>query len=197
MIARDIIIIQTGQRYNRKAGIEEMNFLDIAKTRYSVRSYKDKRVEKEKLNKILEAAHVAPTAANLQPVRLLVVQEKEGLDKIGKAANIYNAPLAIIVCSDHSIAWKRPFDNKQTTDIDASIVTDHMMLEATELGLGTVWVCYFKPDIIKNEFELPDTLEPVNILVIGYSDEEPMPLNRHSGNRIPLSKLVSYEMLGK
>lgn len=125
-----------------------MNFLDIAKTRYSVRSYKDKRVEKEKLEQILEAAHVAPTAANLQPVRLLVVQEKEGLDKISEAANIYSAPLAIIVCSDHLIAWKRPFDNKQTTDIDASIVTDHMMLEATELGLGTVWVCYFKPDII-------------------------------------------------
>lgn len=72
-----------------------MNFLDIAKTRYSVRSYKDKRVEKEKLNKILEAAHVAPTAANLQPVRLLVVQEKEGLDKIGKAANIYNGSLTV------------------------------------------------------------------------------------------------------
>ena len=65
-----------------------MNFLDIAKTRYSVRSYKNKKVEKEKLDKILEAAHVAPTAANLQPVRLLVVQEKEGLEKIGKAANI-------------------------------------------------------------------------------------------------------------
>lgn len=126
-----------------------MKFLDIAKTRYSVRSYKDKSVEKEKLDKILESAHVVPTAANLQPVRLLVVQKKEGLDKIGKAANIYNAPLAIIVCYDHSVAWKRPFDNKQTTDIDASIVTDHMMLEATELGLGTVWVCYFKPDIIK------------------------------------------------
>ena len=76
-----------------------MNFLDIAKTRCSVRSYKDRRVEKEKLEHILEAAHVAPTAANLQPVRLLVVQEKEGLDKISKAANIYNAPLAIIVCS--------------------------------------------------------------------------------------------------
>lgn len=173
-----------------------MNFLDIAKTRHSVRRYKDEKVEKEKLDQILEAAHVAPTAANLQPVRLLVVQEKEGLDKISKAANIYNAPLAIIVCGDHSIAWKRPFDNKQTTDIDASIITDHMMMEATELGLGTVWVCYFKPDIIKKEFELPDTLEPVNILVIGYSDEEPMPLNRHSENRIPLAKLVSYEIFG-
>lgn len=173
-----------------------MNFLDIAKTRYSVRRYKNEKVEKEKLNRILEAAHLAPTAANLQPIRLLVVQEKEGLDKIGKAANIYNAPLAIIVCSDHSIAWKRPFDNKKTTDIDASIITDHMMLEATELGLGTVWVCYFKPDIIKKEFDLPETIEPVNILVIGYSDEEPMPLNRHSKTRIPLSELVSYEFLG-
>ena len=66
-----------------------------------------------------------------------------------------------------------------------------MMLEATELELATVWVCYFKPDIIKKEFELP-----VNILLIGYSDEEPMPLNRHSKTRIPLAQLVSYEMLG-
>ena len=92
---------------------------------------------------------MAPTAANLQPVRLLVVREKENLDKIGKAANIYDAPLAIIVCSDHSKAWTRPFDGKQTVDIDASILTDHMMLEATELGLGSVWVCYFKQDVIK------------------------------------------------
>lgn len=59
------------------------------------------------------------------------------------------APLAIIVCADHNKAWVRPFDKKQTGDIDASILTDHMMLQATELGLGTVWVCYFKPDVIK------------------------------------------------
>ena len=65
-------------------------------------------------------------------------------------------------------AWTRPFDNKQTTDIDASILTDHMMLQATELGLGTVWVCFFKPDVIKKEFQLPDNLEPINILAIGY-----------------------------
>ena len=169
-----------------------MNFLNIAKKRHSVRSYNSQNVEPEKLDKILEAAHSAPTAANLQPVRLLVIQEKEGLDKISKAANIYNAPLAIIVCSDHSIAWKRPFDNKQTTDIDASILTDHMMLEATELGLGSVWICYFKPDVIKDEFNLSDNLEPVNLLAIGYSDEKPASLTRHEETRIPLSDLVSY-----
>lgn len=169
-----------------------MNFLDIAKKRYSVRSYNSQNVEPEKLHKILEAAHIAPTAANLQPVRLLVIQEKTELDKISKAANIYNAPLAIIVCSDHSIAWKRPFDNKQTTDIDASILTDHMMLEATELGLGSVWICYFKPDVIKEEFNLPDNLEPVNILAIGYSDEKPASLTRHEETRMPLSDLIYY-----
>lgn len=169
-----------------------MDLLNVAKSRYSVRNYLDKKVEKEKLNKILEAAHVAPTAANLQPVRLLVVQEKENLDKIGKAASIYNAPLAIIVCSDHSKAWKRPFDGKQTVDIDASILTDHMMLEATELGLGSVWVYYFKPDVIKKEFALPDGLEPINILAIGYADESPASSNRHAQMRIPMEELVTY-----
>ena len=127
-----------------------MNFLELAKKRYSVRSYTSQKVETEKLDKILQAAHVAPTAANLQPIHLIAVQGKDGLEKIGKAANIYGAPLAIIVCADHNKAWVRPFDRKQTADIDASILTDHMMIEATELGLGSVWVCYFKPDIIKS-----------------------------------------------
>ena len=79
--------------------------------------------------------------------------------------------MAIIVCADHNRAWTRPFDKKQTGDIDAAILTDHMMLQATELGLGSVWVCYFKPDVIKKKFHLPENLEPINILVIGYSDE--------------------------
>jgi nitroreductase len=172
-----------------------MNFLEIAKKRYSVRSYTSQKVEEEKLDKILQAAHVAPTAANLQPIHLIVVQGKDGLEKIGKAANIYGAPLAVIVCANHDKAWVRPFDNKQTTDIDASILTDHMMIEATELGLGSVWVCYFKPDIIRREFNLPDNLEPVNILAIGYSNEEAADPERHSQTRVPVEQLVSYEKL--
>ena len=88
-----------------------MDFLNIAKQRFSVRSYTDQAVEKEKLDKILEAAHVAPTAANLQPVHLIVVQSKEGLEKIGQGANLYGAPLAIIVCADHEKACVRPFVN--------------------------------------------------------------------------------------
>ena len=172
-----------------------MDFLEMARSRYSVRDYKNKKVEQEKLKKILEAAHVAPTAANKQPVRLIVVQEDEGLKKIGKAANIFGAPLAIIVCSDHTKAWTRPFDQKKTTDIDATILTDHMMMEAAELGLGSVWICYFKPDVIRQEFQLPDTLEPVNILAIGYADGSPADPKRHATQRIPLDELVYYENL--
>jgi len=172
-----------------------MDFIEIAKKRYSVRSYHDKKAEEQTSQKIPDAAHVAPTAANLQPVRLIVVQSSDGLAKIGKGANLYGAPLAVIVCADHSKAWVRPYDKKQTGDIDASILTDHMMLQATELGLGSVWICYFKPDVISREFGLPDNLEPVNILAVGYSGEEAADPERHPQTRIPVEELVSYETI--
>lgn len=175
-----------------------MDFLTLAKKRYSVRAYTKQKVEKEKLNAILEAAYVAPTGGNCQPQHLIVVQSENGLSKIGKAANIYGAPLAIIVCSDIEKTWTRPFDGKKLTDIDASIITDHMMMEATDLGLGSVWVCYFKPSVLKTEFNLPSNLEPVNILAIGYADtshETVLPSNRHNKMRLPLSATVSFEEL--
>lgn len=172
-----------------------MNFLDIAKARYSVRNYTNQPVEDEKLQKILTAAHVAPTAANLQPVHILAVRGEDGLSRISKASNTYHAPLVLIVCADKTKAWKRPFDGMITTDIDASILTDHMMLEATALGLGSVWICHFKPDVLKEEFQLPEYIEPINILAIGYTKEGPASPERHSTTRIPLEKLVSYETL--
>lgn len=161
-----------------------MDFLTLAKKRYSVRAYTKQKVEKEKLDAILEAAHVAPTGGNCQPQHLIVVQSDEGLRKIGKATNIYGAPLAIIVCSDTNKVWTRPFDGKKLTDIDASIITDHMMMEATYLGLGSVWVCYFKPDILKAEFKIPDNLEPVNILVLAT----PTPLVKRLCPQIAMQK---------
>ncbi|MEW6423305.1 MAG: nitroreductase family protein [Bacillota bacterium] len=170
-----------------------MSFLELAKRRYSVRKYEARQVEEEKLMKILEAGRVAPTAVNYQPQRLIVVREKAGLEKLKKAANVYDAPLAIIVCADHNSAWKRPFDNKSTVDIDASIVTDHMMLQATELGLGTVWICYFKPDVLRKEFNIPDNVEPVNILAIGYAAGESPSPDRHDSARKPLKDTVFYE----
>ena len=172
-----------------------MNFLELAKKRYSVRKYTDQKVEAEKLEMILEAGRVAPTGANKQPQHLIVIQEDEGLKKLGKAANTFGAPVAILVCSNKDEAWVRPFDGFNLSDIDATIVTDHMMMQATELGLGTVWVCYFDPKIVREEYDLPENLEPVNILVIGYADREPAAIDRHDTMRKPLSATVSYEKL--
>lgn len=173
-----------------------MKFLDLARKRYSVRAYTGQKVDKEKVESILEAAHVAPTGANNQPQHLIVIESDEGMAKVGKAANTYGAPLVIIICSDRNKTWTRPFDGKKLTDIDASIITDHMMMEATDLGLGSVWICYFKPDVLKKEFAIPEGLEPVNILAIGYADTDKEPAltpNRHKWLRKPLSGTVSYE----
>lgn len=171
-----------------------MSFLELAKKRYAVRSFLPKKVEQEKLETILEAGRVAPTGANTQSQELIVVREKTGLDKLRKAGNVYGAPLAIIVCCNKDSVWTRPFDSKTLIDIDTSIITDHMMLQATELGLGTIWVCYFKPDVIKKEFNLPDNVEPINILGIGYASGNAASPDRHDKMRKPLSEIVSYEI---
>ncbi len=171
-----------------------MGFLDLAKKRYSVRKYLPQKVEKEKLLAILEAGRAAPTAHNNQPVKIIAVQEIEGLNKLKKAANAYDAPLALIICGEPKTAWVRAFDNKNYADIDAAIVTTHMMMQATELGLGTVWIGYFDPKIVKEEFKLPNDVEPLNVLAVGYAAGTVSPPNRHDKERKPLANLVSYEI---
>jgi len=170
-----------------------MSVLEVVKQRYSVRKYEEKPVEKEKLQKILEAGRVAPSAKNYQPSRVIVVQEKSGLEKLKKGANVYDAPLAIIVVGDHDAGWKRPYDNKNSVDIDASIVTDHIVLAATELGLGTLWVCYFDPAIICQEFNIPDHIEPINIIGVGYASGEAKSPKRHDETRKPLQDFAIWE----
>lgn len=169
-----------------------MTFMELIKTRHSVRDYKSDPVPDELVQQILEAGRLAPTGANRQPQRLIVIREKSGLDKLKKAANAYNAPLVIIVCADDEKVWKRSYDGKMITDIDTSIVTDHMMLQATELGLGTIWICHFKPDVVKTEFNLPDHIEPINILGIGFINEEVDKI-RPRTTRKPIEATVSYE----
>lgn len=170
-----------------------MNFMEIAQKRYACRNYQEKKVEPEKLDKILAAGRIAPTGGNCQPQQLIVVQKESGLVKISKGARIFGAPLAIIVCCDKEKVWTRPCDGKKLTDIDASIVTDHMMLQATELGLDSVWICHFEPNVIKAEFALPDHVEVVNILAIGYAAGAGAAPDRHAKTRKPLSEYVVYQ----
>ncbi len=170
-----------------------MDFITLARERYSVRSYTDKKVEKEKLALILEAAKAAPTAVNYQPFKLLVIESEEGLEKLSKGAPTFGAPLAIIVLADHASAWMRDNDCKTSTDIDASIVTDHMMLQATDLGLGSVWVCNLNLPILKREFGIPQKFEPICLLNIGYAAADADKNKAAQKRRKDISDLVCYE----
>ena len=133
-----------------------MDFLKLAKKRYACRKYLSRQVEPEKLELILEAGRVAPTGANRQPQRLVVVQSKEGMERLARCTRDFGAPTAVIVCADTSEAWTRKYDGKNISDIDASIVTDHMMLAAASLNLDTLWICMFKPEAVREEFRLPE-----------------------------------------
>ena len=109
---------------------------------------------------------------NTKSPKVFVIQTEENFKKLRKGAYVYEAPLAILVCAEQNDAWRRPFDGKYMAEIDASITTAYMMLQAIELELSTAWICHFNAEIIKYEFGLPDDLEPVNILTIGYASSE-------------------------
>ncbi len=173
-----------------------MDINTLIKKRYSVRNYKSKEVEKEKLLKILEAGQYAPSAVNFQPWHFIVVTDK---DIHKEASAIYHrewfndAPVYIFVCGDHSISWKRKEDGKDHCDIDAAIAIDHMTLQAAELGLGTCWICNFNVQMCKDFFQLPEHIEPIAILSLGYPDK----VQEIEKKRKPLSEIVHWQSYQK
>ena len=174
-----------------------MTFLELAKQRYSCRSYDSKQVEQEELNQILEAGRVAPSAVNFQPWQFIVIRDKENLDKIHKAYHrewFQTAPCVIVICGDHDISWKRKHDGKDHCDVDVAITVDHMTLQATELGLGTCWICNFDPQKAVEILKLPGHLEPIVILPVGYPLDHGDP-DRHDEKRKAMDEIVSYESL--
>ena len=153
-----------------------MTFLELAEKRYSCRKFSDREVEEEKIEALLKAAQLAPTAVNFQPQRILVLTDKEkikSLDENGCTRYTFNAPLMMVVCYDKGKSWKRSFDGKDEGIVDASIITTHMMLEAVELGLGSTWVGAFDPAKAREILEVPENYEIVSLLPIGYPAMEP------------------------
>ncbi len=170
-----------------------MTFMELAKERFSVRRFQDKEVPQEIIDRILEAGHIAPTGCNNQPQRILVIKSEEGLAKLRKCTRChFDAPLVFAVCFDKKECWERPYDGKLSGDIDASIVTTHMMLEAAEQGIGSCWVMHFDPAKLREAFSLSDDLEPTALLVMGYPAEDAVPAPQHAVYR-PLEEIVSYE----
>lgn len=157
-----------------------MDFMELIKKRYSVRKFQDRIVENEKIQMILEAGRLAPTACNNQPQRILILNSKEALGKI-KLCTLYtfDAPLFMIICFDKNVSWKRQSDHEEMGNVDASIVATHMMLEISNLGLGSTWVGQFDSEKIRVLFSLPKNYVPIVILPIGYPAETCMPHANH------------------
>ncbi|MDR1319205.1 MAG: nitroreductase family protein [Treponema sp.] len=170
-----------------------MNFKDLAAERYSTRRFKNRPVEQEKIDLVLEAARLAPTAANKQPQRILVITGEDALARVDKCtACRFAAPLVFLVGYDTDKCWIREkYDGAKSGEIDASIVTTHMMLQAADIGLGTTWVMHFDPVKAREEFSLPANIIPVAFLPTGYPADDAAPSDRHT-LREPPEKLAAY-----
>lgn len=197
------------------------DILDIERMRYTVRSYSDKKLEQEKLDKILEAGRWAPTAVNYQPQRIMVLNNEETLLKVKefttfgykeeyakltkecvneektKMSYHYNARTALLVCYDKEICWRHPESGASSGEVDGTIVTTHMMLEAAAIGIGSSWISYFDKEKAKKLLDLPDNIEPIVLLLLGYPSEESKPNNKMSGKRLPIEKTVFYNQYHK
>ncbi len=167
-----------------------MDFSELINTRYSVRAYTPDAVEEDKLQRLLEAARLAPTAANRQPFQLIVIHtagREEELKRIYRKDWFVQAPLVIGVCGTPAEAWVRR-DGKSYMDVDVAIVMDHLILAAADLGLGTCWVGAFDPSAAREILALPDDVEPIAFTPLGYPADQPRPKKRKT-----LSELVRYE----
>ena len=152
----------------KQAAVPANYFMTLAQERYSCRSFKDTPLTQEQIDQILEAARIAPTAANKQPVHVWVVTRPESLEKL-KAATpyTYGAPAVFVVGCKADEAWVRKYDGKNGAEIDAAIVGTHIMLAASSLGLGNVWVGSFDPAKVKEAFPETEGYEIVALFPVG------------------------------
>ncbi len=167
-----------------------MNFSELIQERYSVRAYKPDPVEDGKLQEVLEAARLAPTAANRQAIQFIVIHtegREAELGRIYKADWFVQPPLVICACGIPAENWVRK-DGKNYNDVDVAIAMDHLILAAADLGLGTCWIGAFDPQAAREVLDLPDGVVPIAFTPLGYPADEPRPKKRKS-----FSELVRYE----
>lgn len=167
-----------------------MEFYDLIQARYSVRAYKADAIDDAKLQRILDAANLAPTAANRQSFQIIVVHTKgkeDALKKVYPQPWFTQGPIVICVCALPRENWVRR-DGKNYSDVDASIVMDHLILAAANEGLGTCWIGAFDAAEAKKLLGLPADVEPVVLTPLGYPNDQPKDKKRK-----PLNTLVRYE----
>ena len=167
-----------------------MEFDRVIRDRSATRSFSSKSVGDELINKVVDAGRIAPTAKNLQPIKIYVVKSEDGLSKIDMASRCrYNAPVVLVVCGDRDNAFRR--GDHSTYVIDSCIVATHMMLEATNLGIDNIWVDLFDENILVEEFSIPENLVPICIMPIGYRNDD-CPVSQNHNVRKNIGDIVEY-----
>ena len=171
-----------------------MNFIELAKSRYSCRKFSGKNVEDDKLNAILQAAIAAPTAKNVQPVKIWVIKSPGSLEKIKSCTPFQwmkEVPIVLAVGGTENGAFVRPSDSRNFGDIDAAIVATHIMLAVEAEGLGTTWVGYFDVPKVKEFFPEMKDYDLIALFPIGYPADDAAPADRHY-IRKSISEAVSF-----
>lgn len=169
-----------------------MEFDTVIKLRYSVRKFKKELIERDSLKKILETGRLAPTAKNLQPQQIYVIESKDALEKLNTVCKSYDAPTILMVCCDLNQVWKSPIEEGYNTkEMDCSIICTYMMLQAAAIGISSCWIRYFNSELLQKTFDFPNNIQPVCLLLLGYPDEESKPSFFHD-QRKELQATVQY-----
>jgi nitroreductase len=166
-----------------------MNVFDAIETRRSVRKFHPDAIEPEKLEKVLEAARISPSAANQQNWKFILVQDKAKIALLKAASydqpQVGEAPAAIVACATDS---REMSCGQQTAPVDVSIAVSYLILEAHELGLGTCWLGHFNADAVKAALDIPENVTVVAFTPIGYPAETPEARPRKSKEEV-----ISYD----
>ena len=169
-----------------------MEFSEVVKNRYSCKKFDGRKVEKDKLNQILEVGRLAPTAKNLQEQKIYVVESDEVLAKIDEATPCrYGASTVLVVAFDKNNVFVYPGEKRNSGVEDATIVATHMMLAATNVGVDSCWLNYFDPDKLAKSLGLPDNEEVLMVMDLGYAAADTKPLDNHN-NRKVIDETVKY-----
>lgn len=162
-----------------------MNFFDLVKDRYSVRKFKRDMIEDAKLQTILEAGRVAPTACNFQPQKIYVVKSEENRKKLADVCRFtFDAPVVLVIAYDKDRDWKnKRIPGYSSGETDTAIVCTHMMLAAWEQGIGSCWVGAFSNEAIEKALALPENIRVTAMLPIGYAADDATPAEFHSITR--------------
>ena len=168
-----------------------MEFNTVIQNRYSCRAFAPRAVEQGKVDRILEAGRIAPTAVNKQPVHVWAVSDPDTLEAIkGVTRSNYGAPLILVVGCRPANAWVRRYDGKNGAEVDATIVATYLMLAAENEGLATLWVGSFDPALLKGILPGTDGYELVAMINVGYPTGGSTPSAMH-GRRVNMGDFVS------